>query len=157
MPGENSKFNPEKLDCFYRFWSTKVHVAVVISVAIVEIWGMARYFWIWPERRYCGEMFFYLNLFLSCDYMVFSGMYRTKNADPGFIIPEQEMMKDGEEAATSASSNGSGIPPCRKCGVERSHDRINHCSRCDRCVEYMDHHCLFTDNCIGKRNYRFFF
>ena len=46
---------------------------------------------------------------------------------------------------------------CKRCGYEREHDRINHCGRCNRCVVYMDHHCKFTDNCIGKENYKYFF
>ena len=47
--------------------------------------------------------------------------------------------------------------PCLKCGFRRTHSRINHCSRCDRCVEYMDHHCVFTDNCVSRKNLCYFF
>ena len=46
---------------------------------------------------------------------------------------------------------------CNKCESIRWHDRIHHCSRCNRCVNYMNHHCMFTDNCVGSNNYRYFF
>ena len=43
-----------------------------------------------------------------------------------------------------------------KCGVVRKNDVTHHCGRCDRCTDYMDHHCYFSNNCIGRGNIRVF-
>lgn len=45
---------------------------------------------------------------------------------------------------------------CRWCHMIQP-PRAKHCRDCDCCVLREDHHCPFLNNCIGERNYAFFY
>ncbi|XP_067119085.1 palmitoyltransferase ZDHHC9-like isoform X2 [Centruroides vittatus] len=107
---------------------------------------------------------------------VFATLLRTSFSDPG-VIPRASPEEAADIEKLIEISNGSNSPTyrppprtkeiivngqtvklkyCFTCKIFRP-PRASHCSLCDNCVERFDHHCPWVGNCVGKRNYRYFY
>ncbi|KAK6173112.1 hypothetical protein SNE40_016631 [Patella caerulea] len=69
---------------------------------------------------------------------------------------QREILKNFARNLPVLNRTMSGAPRyCEKCHCIKP-DRCHHCSVCSACVQKMDHHCPWVNNCVGFTNYKFF-
>ncbi|EGW34973.1 uncharacterized protein SPAPADRAFT_58097 [Spathaspora passalidarum NRRL Y-27907] len=102
-------------------------------------------------------------------WLCFMFYFKSSTSDPGVVPRNIHIPK-------SLTSNTVKLPPeeyfntislpghnhckvqvkyCPTCHIWRP-PRTSHCSVCQACIISHDHHCVYLNNCIGERNYRYF-
>ncbi|XP_042295225.1 palmitoyltransferase ZDHHC18 isoform X3 [Sceloporus undulatus] len=125
--------------------------------------------------RHSGVFLLTLGLILATNalFFAFDSLLQTSFRDPG-ILPRATPSEAADlEKWIDNMGTSTYRPPartmevvinkymvklkyCYTCKMFRP-PRTSHCSVCDNCVERFDHHCPWVGNCVGKRNYRFFY
>ena len=81
---------------------------------------------------------------LILDFMIVWSHIKASNIDPGFVAKTYSTQLDVSERLF------------KKCGAGKT-ELVHHCSSCDRCVFLMDHHCWWTNNCVGYNSFKSFY
>ncbi|KAI8749273.1 palmitoyltransferase ZDHHC5 [Biomphalaria glabrata] len=130
-------------------WSLII-VCTSLYFAFVCRYLTEEYSYVFPVVQGVITLFMMLNLCLST-FM-----------DPGIFprAPDDEAKDDDFRSPLYKNIEIRGVQTrmkwCTTCQFYRP-PRSSHCSSCDNCIDTFDHHCPWLNNCIGRRNYRYFF
>ncbi|OKL62959.1 Palmitoyltransferase erf2 [Talaromyces atroroseus] len=148
---------------------------VNIATGIIIVLPVALFFafsapWLWHHVSPAIPI-----VFAYVFYVCFSSFVHASVVDPGIIPRNLHPLPTTDPAADplalgpptndwvmiklATSEVDAMVVPvkfCKTCNIWRP-PRCFHCRVCDNCVETLDHHCVWLNNCVGRRNYRYFF
>ena len=90
-------------------------------------------------------------IYLTISFLVFFLYGYLSFSDPGVMTNnEYNSLLDAVEKGENLENF------CPFCLVRKNY-KNTHCLICQKCIDEFDHHCFWVGNCIGKKNYTFFF
>ncbi|CAN3355690.1 palmitoyltransferase Erf2p [Diutina catenulata] len=137
-----------------------INVACVVFMVVPAVlYAIFEASWLWHHVSPAVVIVFcYLWL------LMFALFMRASTSDPGVLprhlhYPRLDEPEPEEYENTirfpAADGRGVNVKFCPTCKIWRP-PRTSHCHTCDVCVIKHDHHCIFLNNCVGHRNYRYF-
>ncbi|KAG2189337.1 hypothetical protein INT44_004479 [Umbelopsis vinacea] len=169
FPGRNRFFCGGRVMTSREYYAFAL--ALILLIAPCALFGVFTCPWIWFNVHIAVPIV-YAYLFV----LALASMVRTSWTDPGIIprnLDPSPPLDDFDDRNSFAygTTLDRRIPVAKKvvvkdhtvdlkycdtCRIYRP-PRSSHCRQCDNCVENEDHHCVWLNNCIGRRNYRPFF
>ncbi|CAG9326253.1 unnamed protein product [Blepharisma stoltei] len=128
-----------------------LHILQVLSWVIGSLLALTFYLLIIPPLISSSKIVFGLSYSIFSVFTILFMIICT-------IIDPTDLAIEAERNAKNGTSSYkiSGLTKiCRIC-KSYVHDNAKHCGYCDRCVDGFDHHCKWLNNCVGKKNYKYF-
>mmetsp|Transcript_2874 Transcript_2874/g.6633 ORF Transcript_2874/g.6633 Transcript_2874/m.6633 type:complete len:309 (-) Transcript_2874:123-1049(-) len=138
----------------------QIFLFLLISTATYCYYAVVLPLWLtWGTTGIVNGVTFFILLFLMA-----TSYLRTWLSDPGWVpsgwMPDDVLEQGGEsggvlERDAPMPAQTKDVRFCRKCDGYKP-PRAQHCKQCGRCVQRMDHHCPWVQNCVGEANTKFF-
>ncbi|TGZ61018.1 hypothetical protein CRM22_008220 [Opisthorchis felineus] len=145
-------------------FSRNIGPALIAWFLLLSLTSLYLFFVCWDFSRQTSYALIAVHSLLI--FYVVSTFGRATFMDPGYLpigVPGEKMTTIEKGAARtvmykSVEINGiaTRLKWCVTCEIYRP-PRCSHCSICKHCIDTFDHHCPWLNNCIGRRNYRYFF